>query len=47
MDIDSKYEWAIDNTDTDMAINWEQTIVKKYLICVGQIDTKIDLLYKY
>lgn len=44
--LDSKYSWAISNSDMDAAKDLKLTEIKKYLKCAGQIQDKMDWLYK-
>ncbi len=46
IDLGSKYSWAISNADIDTAEDLGLTSIKKYWRHAGQIQDKVDLLYK-
>ncbi len=46
-DLGGKYSWAISNADIDETEDLGRTGIKKYWRCAGQIQDKVDSLYKY
>ena len=44
--LSNKYNWAINNADIDATGNLRLISIKKYLKCTGQIQVKVDKLYK-
>ncbi len=46
IDLGSQYSWTINNADIDVARDLGLTGIKKYWSCAGQIQAKVDWLYK-
>ena len=46
INLKNKYSWAISNVDIDAARDLRLIYMKKYGRCVGQIQDKINWLYK-
>lgn len=46
IDLNSKYNWLISNTNMDTVEDLRLTDIKKYQRCAGLIQDKINWLYK-